>query len=409
MVVRKEGWKYVQWLISSLQAERYILDPLTAPEPSQECGPGSSFIGPAIPRPEQPESEYSPESRCTGHRRCSSRSRKKRPSYSSNCSVSSSPSAFPTHLSFDDVTPCLDSCCPKEPVKKWSRSHRATSSLSYSVNEGKDQGNHHPERRQNLRHSSSCNKCPPVTPNIRAHSTIQTPSTGSVVLPKNQSLPTTPMATSQSSRSRSNSERHLPSLPGGHRRCSSLPRQYPGDMSHRPLEILRREARTADRVPHLWAMIASNKHQESESSNPFVDKHKKARGMPFTDTIDRLDHSAPGGTYHHGGPFDAALAARNVDPMYAPMEAVRESNMEALKATPRDCVIDSVTRHVPLQGTASLPPGVPHPRTGEILQYKEGADLMRESDAGGGPYSRWEGIVSFDKPRVSDRMLCCAS
>lgn len=156
------------------------------------------------------------------------------------------------------------------------------------------------------------------------------------------------------------------------RRASSLRERYPGDMSHRPLAILTREYRAADRAPHL---------------------HNPHRQQPH-DTIDALDITGPvPGVYHHGGPFDAAMKARNLNKKYAPVEAVRSTNMEALKATPSEFVQDSLVKHVPLQGTAVIPPGMKD-FSGRTMQYEEGADLMREEDADGGPYKRWDHIVS---------------
>jgi hypothetical protein len=115
--------------------------------------------------------------------------------------------------------------------------------------------------------------------------------------------------------------------------------------------------------------------------------------MPGTDTIDSLDRSAIGGAYHHGGPYDAALAARNTNEMYSPVAAVHDSNQEAIKATPREFIQDSLHKHVPLQGTATVPAGLSD-MSGQVMRYEEGADLMREPDAPGGAHKRWEGIVS---------------
>jgi hypothetical protein len=134
--------------------------------------------------------------------------------------------------------------------------------------------------------------------------------------------------------------------------------------------MLKREHRAANRAPHL---------------------HNPQRQQP-KDTIDTLDYSAPV-AYHHDGPFDATMASRNTNKTYSPLEAVKDSNMEAIKATPREYLQDSLTKHVPLQGTASIPPGMQDMR-GNTMDYKEGADLMRESDAAGGAYRRYDFIVS---------------
>ncbi|ODA83004.1 hypothetical protein RJ55_01513 [Drechmeria coniospora] len=142
--------------------------------------------------------------------------------------------------------------------------------------------------------------------------------------------------------------------------------RYPGDMAHRPLDMIRANVRQADRGPH---------------------RHRKR--ISETDTIDALD--TIGGRYHHGGPYDATLVSRNLDKRYSPVAAVQATNMEALRATPRENIIDSLERHVPLQGTSSIPAG-DCDMSGNVMRYNEGADLMREPDAEGGAYKRWAGV-----------------
>jgi hypothetical protein len=100
-----------------------------------------------------------------------------------------------------------------------------------------------------------------------------------------------------------------------------------------------------------------------------------------------------GAPYHHDGPYDPTLADRNTNNLYPPIEAVKESNEEALKATPRENIQDSLTKHVPLQGTAVIPPGMSD-MSGRTMEYEEGADLMRERSADGGAYKRYDFIVS---------------
>ncbi len=158
------------------------------------------------------------------------------------------------------------------------------------------------------------------------------------------------------------------------RRTGSLRERYQGDLSHRPLAILEREHRAADRAPHLHT------HRRQQPSDP----------------IDCLDHSGPmpETVYHHSGPFDPVMRSRNTNKRYSPVEAVKDTNMEAIKATPSEFVKDSLDKHVPLQGTAVVPPGM-QDFGGHTMQYQEGADLMREQEAGGGPYKRWDHIVSF--------------
>ncbi|KAI3324472.1 hypothetical protein HD806DRAFT_46758 [Xylariaceae sp. AK1471] len=134
----------------------------------------------------------------------------------------------------------------------------------------------------------------------------------------------------------------------------------------RPLEQITHETKRANRSPHL-----------------------RKSSIPHPDRIDALDNVT--GIYHHDGPYDAALASRNKDPRTAPLAAVKEGNLAALKATPAVNVIDSVTRHVPLQGTAAVPPGEVD-YTGNVMDYEEGADVMREPDAAGGAYRRYADV-----------------
>ncbi|KAI1103578.1 hypothetical protein F4804DRAFT_309588 [Jackrogersella minutella] len=140
------------------------------------------------------------------------------------------------------------------------------------------------------------------------------------------------------------------------------------NMSERPLEAIKRATKAADRAPHL-----------------------RKKNVARADIVDALDDTGIGGAYHHDGPYDATLASRNRDKRYAPVEAVKYGNAAALKATPREHVIDSLERHVPLQGTATIPPGH-RDMSGRVMDYEEGADVMREDDAPGGPYKRWDHV-----------------
>ncbi|KAH7076434.1 hypothetical protein BKA63DRAFT_510105 [Paraphoma chrysanthemicola] len=153
---------------------------------------------------------------------------------------------------------------------------------------------------------------------------------------------------------------------GRHARSGSLRERYPGDLSHRPLDAVRKDEKTAHRAPHL-----------------------RKKNFQGADVIDRLD-GAGFARYHHEGPYDAASFARNNKHVkHPPIEAVRETNEEALRATPRENIIDAVTKHRPLEGVANIPPGMPD-RFGRVLNYEEGADLQREP---GGDYRRWPGQV----------------
>ncbi|ORY54545.1 uncharacterized protein BCR38DRAFT_147567 [Pseudomassariella vexata] len=155
-------------------------------------------------------------------------------------------------------------------------------------------------------------------------------------------------------------------------------------MSDRPLDQIKRDTLRAERAAHL-----------------------RKQNLVGADPIDALDNVGIGRAYHHDGPYDATLFQRNKDKRYAPVEAVRESNAEALKATPREHIQDSLTKHVPLTGTADFAPGQDD-INGRRLSYEEGSDLMRDPDAPGGPYSRYEGIVSYESDpmrRIQDSCL----
>lgn len=152
----------------------------------------------------------------------------------------------------------------------------------------------------------------------------------------------------------------------GPSRSRSLHERFPGDLAPRPLDVIRNDARAAEK-PH---------------------RHRKR--ISDVDQIDALD--TIGGTYHHGGPYDATLISRNLNKKYSPVAAVQDSNMETLRATPREYIIDSLERHLPLQGTATVPSGGMD-ISGRRMSYEEGADLMREPDAPGGAFKRWDHMV----------------
>jgi hypothetical protein len=148
-------------------------------------------------------------------------------------------------------------------------------------------------------------------------------------------------------------------------RSGSLHQRYPGDTSHKPLEILKKNEKAAYRAPHL-----------------------RKKNFNGADLIDRLDKT--GFQYHHEGPYDAASLARNKHVKHSPVAAVASSNEEALRATPRESIMNSLEKHRPLEGVANIPPGMPD-RFGRVLNYEEGTDLQREGP--GGDYARWADVV----------------
>lgn len=141
-------------------------------------------------------------------------------------------------------------------------------------------------------------------------------------------------------------------------------------MSHRPLQQLSQEKRVADRSRHV-----TRKHHI------------------HPDSIDSLD-GAGVGAYHHGGPYDATLFARN-NSYNSPLNALSGSNAEALKATPHDKIVDSVQGHMPLDGVAHFAPGETD-RNGQTYNYVQGENMMIENNPAGGAYKRWPGIQYHD-------------
>jgi hypothetical protein len=145
-------------------------------------------------------------------------------------------------------------------------------------------------------------------------------------------------------------------------RGKSLTERYPGDMSHRPLAMLKQDAKTVHRSPHL-----------------------RKPSIPGVDTIDALD-TVPGGDYHHEGPFDATLASRNMNSKLSPVAAVAETNALALEATPPEKIRDALRGHRPLDGVAAVPSGE-RDRNGRFYEYEE-TNLMEG-------LGKWTGVVSF--------------
>ncbi|KAL8743242.1 MAG: hypothetical protein Q9190_004380 [Brigantiaea leucoxantha] len=257
-------------------ATKYLLDPLTAPEPSQETGPGTHYRSTVNSNPDRQSS-------------ASTSTTKKTPSVSVREANSTSPRI--------------------ERFPKLEKSHHADRAASEASSKSRR--------------------------SVDQTSTQAPTSTGG-----------------QESSNAAPSTRP--------RRTSSLSARYQGDRSHRPLEILSREQQLANRSPHL----------------------RKTQHIG-ADSIDNLDTA--GGTYHHEGPYDASMLARNNKYKNSPLEAVAATNEEALKATPKEKVIDSIQKHIPLDGVAIIPPGETD-RLGRHYDYQEGTDLMIED---GGNYKRW--------------------
>lgn len=262
------------------QATEYLIDPLSAPQPSEEDGPGSSF-------------RHSPAT------------------------------------ATETVTPT------KSASMRSSQGNRLSKNNPYRKSLGSPQASN--------------------AGGIARSTSLKNPST---------SYPSPP----PSAGPRSPNFRHDDSgAPRTHRRRgSSLNEKYPGDMSHRPLDQLSKEKRVADRSRHV-----TRKHHIQP------------------DTIDSLD-TITGSAYHHGGPYDATLYARN-NSSSGPLGALVDSNNETLKATPREKVIDSVRGHRPLDGVATYESGQTDPN-GHLYTYEQGDNMMIEGNPAGGAYKRWPGV-----------------
>ncbi|PNY28349.1 Uncharacterized protein TCAP_01727, partial [Tolypocladium capitatum] len=330
-------------------ARRYILDPLTAPEPNQETGPGASHVNPyraaaasaASASSSAPPSRHAPPASYEQPKalRFAQRGELDTEADADADEYPTPPaSASPTHGRFPFAAAGAASC--------------------------------------DHQHDGQ----PPLLDTHDEETLIITPP-ASPLLPKDSVLiaqqqqqhrryPSVPVADTPSpwadpdpgyprNRQRSNTDSATANL----QRRPSLRQRFPGDMSNRPLDMLKADARAADRRPR-----------------------RRRRHISETDVIDALD--TIGGSYHHGGPYDATLASRNLDKKYSPVAAVEDSNLEALRATPRENIVDSLRHHVPLQGTASIPSGG-RDMSGNLMRYAEGADLMREPDVDGGAYKRW--------------------
>ena len=284
------------------QATAYLIDPLTAPEPSQETGPGSHFgsvLAGAKPIAKAPKVSAKPASPLAQSPGSSNNPYRK-------SSVSSSSKEGHVRTASREIHHGSPGGSPK-PFPKYREAAFG------DLNEGR-------------RRSGSGNG--------------QSPPAG------------------ESSYHR--------------RRTSSLVERFPGDTSHRPLEIIRRDSKKAHRSPHL-----------------------QRRHIPGADSVDRLDPTLNSVPYHHEGPYDAAMLARNTSFESSPIAAVADSNREALKATPAEKIKDALERHVPIEGVASVPPGQMD-RLGRVYNYEEGTDMMRDPNAAGGPYKQWAGVVRSD-------------
>ncbi|CAF9910368.1 hypothetical protein IMSHALPRED_009178 [Imshaugia aleurites] len=317
-------------------ASRYLLDPLNAPEPSAETGPGSHYNSTFAPQtPDHSSSSSRPEPQKTP----SSSVRSSNPSSSQRLQKTTPPS-----VSVRSSNP--------------PSSQKATASVS-------DRSSNNPYRNA----PSSGYPSPPQSASPRKDR-FSTSTYRQEAFPNfDGSYSPTPTR-----RSMDQASTQIPTSTGGQnstttdghrRRGSSLNQRFPGDQSHRPLDMIKQDAKLANRHPHL-----------------------RKKHIVGTDTIDRMDTV---GGFHHDGPYEATMLARNMNYINSPVEAVSTTNEEALRATPREMIKDSVEKHRPLDGVAMVPPGT-EDRYGNVYSYQEGTDMMIENSPEGGAYKRWPGV-----------------
>ncbi|KAJ5097666.1 hypothetical protein N7456_008387 [Penicillium angulare] len=162
---------------------------------------------------------------------------------------------------------------------------------------------------------------------------------------------------------------------------SPAPAWWTGRPEHHPPEPKRRRDSTSPRaVPR-------------RSRSP---KYSRNSLLVNPDIIDELD-DVSFYSYHHEGPYDAVCPERNRLSQHSPLEAVRESNEEALRATPQHKIIDSLNSHRPLDGTAFFPPGTTD-RNGQSYDYEEGSNMMNDF----GNFMRLPGMKFTDEDFKND-------
>ncbi|KAE8351402.1 hypothetical protein BDV28DRAFT_137122 [Aspergillus coremiiformis] len=153
-----------------------------------------------------------------------------------------------------------------------------------------------------------------------------------------------------------------------HQRSSSIPSVYfDGYLEHIPVEPKRRRE-SPSRYNHHTCRHSRGARRTM--------RYSRNSQLVNPDVIDRLD-SASFYQYHHEGPYDAVYPERNLDSKVSPVEAVKGTNEEALKATPEDKIKDSLNAHRPLDGVAFYPPGATD-WEGRTYHYEEGTNMMND-------------------------------
>ncbi|KAJ5555383.1 hypothetical protein N7535_007818 [Penicillium sp. DV-2018c] len=160
----------------------------------------------------------------------------------------------------------------------------------------------------------------------------------------------------------------------------------------------RSRSESVNSAPSIW-YSGTPEHYPVEPRprrNPSIPRrrstHKYSRHSTLVqpDIIDQLD-DVTSFSYHHEGPYDAARPERNRVSQYSPLEAVKESNAEALRATPHHKIVDALDSHRPLDGVAFYPPGTVD-RQGQEYTYEEGSNMMNDY----GNFMRLPGVKFTD-------------
>lgn len=173
-------------------------------------------------------------------------------------------------------------------------------------------------------------------------------------------------------------------------RSDSVPSvDFSGHLEHHPVQPKWGRRSTDQRYYEDENPRSRPRPRPRPRSDPVPRAYSHNSGLVNPDIIDQLD-SAGMGLYHHEGPYDAVYAERNRTSKASPIEALRESNAEALKATPREKIVDSVENNRPLDGTAYFPPGHTD-QVGHRYDYEEGANMMNDY----GNFVRFPGLVCF--------------
>lgn len=171
-----------------------------------------------------------------------------------------------------------------------------------------------------------------------------------------------------------------------HQRSTSLPSAYFDGQLQYSMEPRRR------RDPPSY-------YQQPSRRAPRHSRHQRA--STSIDIIDRLDDAGVF-QYHHEGPYDAACTDKNRHGRLSPVDALKESNAEALRATPHEKIRDCIDSHRPLDGVAFYPPGHTDDN-GYSYDYEEGPNMVNDY----GNFMRIPGAVSHSSPDYVKTVANC--